>query len=102
MKIALAVTAFLIGLIGLHLTQAGILVWQSRVENLGEGGPAFGCFYLTTRGPVRVGYFFEEQDGQSNKEPHGRSDCRWSCFITKDVYALGNRRVTASRCASDG
>ena len=101
MKLALATTVLVLGLIGLHHTGAGILIWHGAVEDLGEGGPAFGCFYLTTRGPVRVGYFSDREAGHGTTTPAGRSDCRWVCVVTEDVATAGSRQVTAWRCASD-
>ncbi len=101
MKLAMGVALLLIGLSVLHLTRVGILVWQGEVEDLGEGDPAFSCFYMSTVGLVRIGYFFDERPGQDKKKPAGRSDCRRFCMIEQDVFLVGKRRLTAWRCASD-
>jgi hypothetical protein len=85
----------------LYVTNLGVLVWRSAVEDRGEGGPSFGCYYLGTMGPVRIGYFYSERPDSQDTWPAPRSDCAWFCIIEKRTLRLGTREIAAWQCASE-
>lgn len=63
----------------LHVTSTAFLVSQGPVTNRGEGGHAFDCTYLGTKGYVYVSHFYAAEPDKERTRPQARTHCAWFC-----------------------
>lgn len=97
----ISATLILAALAFAHVRSVGILVWHGAVVDRGEGGPSFDCFYLGSKGPVRVGYFFASGPTDTRTSPAPRADCPWVCILEKHAVRVGARDIEGWRCKPD-
>lgn len=93
---ALVAAAVLLAI--LHAADAGLLVAAEGPENLGEGGPAIGCVFLTTRGLVQVGYFHDPEPAASRSWPAPRAACPPACLLVERLWPGGGPHRAIGRC----
>src|SRR5262245_42882707 len=92
----------LANLIALYATNLGVLIWRSAVEDLGEGGPSFNCYFLGAMGLVRIGYFYDANSDIGHAKLPQQADCPRVCVLEKHTIRVGTRDIQAWQCATDG